>query len=261
MLFCPLYSGSSGNALFVEAGSVRLLIDAGLPGRRIEAALQQIGVPPDTLNAILVTHEHSDHIKGVGVLSRKYGLPVYANAPCWAAMEPLIGQVAPRNIRVFETGQDFYLKEINVLPFPTPHDSAQPVGYALFHQGRKLCVMTDIGHMQPALLDAAEGSDLLLLEANHDIDMLKNGPYPYALKQRILSPRGHLSNLDAGKTLCRLYTKGVRNVILGHLSAQNNEERIAMATVWQALRQEDVFEGMHLAMAHRDRPAGLFHIQ
>ncbi len=261
MQFCPLYSGSSGNALFLEAGGVRLLVDAGLSGITIERALHSIGVSPDTLSAILVTHEHSDHIKGVGILSRKYDLPVYANLACWEAMLPQLGEIRPARMRVFETGQDFYLKGLNITPFATPHDSVEPVGYAFFHQGRKLCTMTDIGYMSESLLDAAQDADLLLLEANHDVEMLKNGAYPYPLKKRILSSKGHLSNADAGRALTKLYSRGVRNVILGHLSAHNNTEAIAMQTVQSCLVAEDIFDGMHIAMAHRDRPLGVFVIE
>ncbi len=259
MLFSPLFSGSSGNAIFIEAGSVRLLVDSGLPGSKIEEALCAIGVPPDTLSAILVTHEHSDHIRGVGVLSRRYALPVYANAACWTAMSPVIGEIAPSCTRVFETGRDFYIGDVNITPFLIPHDAAEPVGYTFSHDGRATGVLTDIGHMDEHLFDAVEICDLLLLEANHDIDMLKAGPYPYPLKQRILSRHGHLSNEDSGLALCRLYARGLRNAILGHLSAENNDERIAMATVAQTLHEQGITD-MNVAMSHRDRPCGVFHI-
>jgi len=261
MLFCPLFSGSSGNAVFLEAGDVRLLIDAGLSGRTIEGALNAIGIDPASLNAILVTHEHSDHIKGVGVLSRKYRIPVYANDACWAAMEPCIGQVALGNIRVFRTESNFYIQDLNVLPFHTPHDSAEPVGYCFCHKGRKVSVMTDIGHVNERMLSVVEQSDLLLLEANHDVDMLKAGSYPYALKQRILSRNGHLSNEDAGLALCRLYDKGVNNVLLGHLSRENNNEALARLTIEQTLKQAQILDNMHIAFARRDGPCGLYRMQ
>lgn len=259
MRFCPLFSGSSGNALFVEGEKERLLIDAGLPGRTVEQALRLIGVAPETLSAILVTHEHSDHVKGVGVLARKYGLPVYANAPCWQAMLPLTGEISPRSMRVFETGRDFYLGSLNIFPFPTPHDCAEPVGYGITEQGKRLTVMTDIGHMSEGMLDMAAHSDLLLLESNHDVDMLKAGPYPYPLKQRILSSHGHLSNEAAGRALARLYGRGVRNAILGHLSAENNDPRLARLTAEQALHEEGA--EMRLAVARRDGPTGIFTLE
>lgn len=259
MIFSPLFSGSSGNATYIEADGVRLLVDAGLPGKRIEEALRAVGSGPEGIDAILITHEHSDHIKGVGVLSRRYGIPVYANARCWAAMLPVIGEVAPRCTRVFETGRDFYIGGVNVTPFLIPHDAVEPVGYTLQCGGRRVGVLTDVGRMEEHLYDAVDKCHMLLLEANHDVDMLKSGPYPYPLKQRILSRKGHLSNEDSGKALARLYACGLRHAVLGHLSAENNDERTAMTTVRQALLEQGV-EDMHIAMSHRDRPCGVFHI-
>lgn len=260
MLLSPLFSGSSGNATFIEAGQVRLLIDAGLPARRIEQAMQVVGAGLESVHAILITHEHSDHIRGAGVLSRRYGIPIYANALCWAAMRDTLGPLAPDCVRVFETGQDFYIHDVNIRPFLIPHDAAEPVGYTIAHGQAKAGVLTDVGRMEEQLYDEVDGCQLLLLEANHDIDMLKTGPYPYPLKQRILSRKGHLSNEESGRALCRLYSRGLRYAILGHLSAQNNDERIAMDTVCKELFEQGV-AGMKLAMSHRDRPCGVFHIE
>ena len=261
MLFSPLYSGSSGNCTFLEAGNVRLLVDAGLTGSRIEQALNCVGAPASTLTAMLVTHEHIDHVRGLGVLARRHKIPIYANAACWEAMESSIGAIPPACRRVIETGRDFYIKDVNVTPFAIPHDAAEPVGYTFAHGGWKAGVLTDVGHVDERLIDAVSDCDILLLEANHDVDMLKSGPYPYALKQRILSRNGHLSNVDSGRALCRLFTRGVRNAILGHLSAENNDETLALETVQSALREEGIFSGMRLALAHRDRPCGVFHLE
>lgn len=261
MLFSPLYSGSSGNCTFIEAGSVRLLVDAGLPGSKIEQALCAVGAPADTITAMLVTHEHIDHVRGLGVLARKHKIPIYANAACWEAMPSSLGEIPPACVRVIETGRDFYIKDVNVTPFATPHDAAEPVGYTFAQGGWKAGVLTDIGHVDERLIDAVSECDILLLEANHDVDMLKAGPYPYVLKQRILSRNGHLSNEDSGRALCRLFARGLRNAILGHLSAENNDERLAMATVEETLRGEGIYSGMRLALAHRDRPCGVFHLE
>lgn len=261
MKFIPLFSGSSGNALFLEAGETRVLIDAGLPAKTIEQALLSANVPPETLSAILVTHEHTDHIKGVGAMARRYRLPVYANAPTWEAMADKLGKLPPHDMRTFETGQDFYLRDLNILPFATPHDAAESVGYAFTYKGLRLCSATDVGHVDGALLDILAGSRLLFLEANHDEDMLRAGPYPYQLKRRILSEKGHLSNDSAGKALCRLYGRGVRDAILGHLSRENNYEELALATVKSALLMEDIPENaMRICVARRDRPTGVFYI-
>lgn len=261
MMFCPLYSGSSGNSTLLEGGGARVLIDAGLPGKMIERALSEAGVEPHTIDAIVITHEHSDHIRGVGVLSRRYGLPIYANEGTWRAMNGQLGAIKPANIRIFETGRDFYIKALNILAFATPHDAAEPVGYSFSAAGRKVSVMTDIGHINNNLLCAVEGADLLLIEANHDVPMLQAGSYPYTLKRRILSDKGHLSNENAGKALAKLYLRGVRNAILGHLSRENNCEQLCMETVRAALRLEDIpDEEFRLAMAYRDRPAGMFRV-
>ena len=176
--FCPLRSGSSGNALFVQAGNFRVLVDAGLSGRAVERALAEIGVTPDTLSGILVTHEHSDHIQGVGVLSRRFHLPVYATEGTWAAMEskPGIDRIALANRRAFRPGQDFYVGDLAVCPFSIPHDAADPVGFSLLYGGRKLCIATDLGHVSPDWMQALSGADLVLLEANHDPDMLRATP-------------------------------------------------------------------------------------
>ena len=262
MRFIPLFSGSSGNALLVEAGSARVLIDAGLPAKTVEQALLCAGIPPETLSAILITHEHSDHIKGVGPLARKYDLPVYANAPTWEAMEGKLGKLAPANTRTFVSGQDFYLEGLNILPFRTPHDAAESVGYAFNYKGLRMCSVTDLGHMENGILDIIEGSRLVFLESNHDEDMLKVGPYPYQLKRRILSDRGHLSNDSAGKAVCKLYRRGLRDVILGHLSRENNYEELALTTVKSSLQMEDIpLDAMRICVAHRDRPTGIFSIE
>lgn len=172
LTFCPLFSGSSGNAIFVGAGNTHLLIDAGMPGRSIENALREIGVLPETLNGIVITHEHSDHVKGAGILSRKYHVPLYANERTWNAMARAVGEVAPRNRRIFETDTDFYINDLSVFPFSIPHDAAEPVGYRIFYGGRSVATATDMGYMQKSVLQALSGVDVLLLESNHDPDLL-----------------------------------------------------------------------------------------
>ncbi len=260
MLFCPLCSGSSGNATFIEAGGARVLVDAGLTGKRITELLAGLGVAPDTLDAILVTHEHSDHVQGVGVLSRRYGIPVYANEACFGRMLPQTGALAPGKARVFEPDRPFFIRDVEVLPFSTPHDSARPVGYTFAHKGCRCAVMTDIGHVTQHMLDTVANADILLLEANHDVDMLRAGAYPYALKQRILSGTGHLCNEDAGYALVKLFGRGLRNVILGHLSAENNTPELALVTVQTVLDDAGVLPAMRVLVAERDRPTGLFEV-
>ena len=163
MYFCPLFSGSSGNALFCQYGNTRLLIDAGKPGRQIEEALRSIGVAPETLGGVLITHEHSDHIHGAGIISRKYHLPLYATPGTWAAMEGKIGRIEPGFRREIQAGRDFYLGEIGVVPFAIPHDAADPVGFRLYGGKLSIATATDLGHFSRFIYDQIAGSDLILL--------------------------------------------------------------------------------------------------
>ena len=261
MRFCPLCSGSAGNSLFVEAGGTRLLIDAGLNGRAVTETLASIGEDTRAIDGILVTHEHSDHILGVGVLARRCKIPIYANEATWRAMACAMGNVPPACVRVFETGRDFFIGELNILPFPTPHDATESVGFTIDCGSCRLAVMTDIGHVNARMLDAADRCDLVLIESNHDVDMLKAGPYPYPLKRRILGANGHLSNDDAGKALVSLYMRGLRAAVLGHLSQDNNTEFLALETVRAVLRENDIPDGeFELSVAHRRRVGKMYEL-
>ena len=259
MRFCPLCSGSSGNATYIEAGSARILIDAGLSCKRITELLQMIGVDPRTLSAILVTHEHIDHVRGVNILSKKYDLPVYANADTWSVLKAPFKDVAPKNVCVFKSDRDFYLSGVRILPFSVPHDAIHAVGYTLFFGGHKVGVCTDLGHVDARILSILSGCDLLLFEANHDVDMLMAGSYPYLLKKRILSGSGHMNNDDCGRALVKLHETGVKNVILGHLSRENNYPALAMVAVRAALEGAGI-DDMQLAIAAREEPTGVFEI-
>ena len=262
--FCSLNSGSNGNVSFVSAGGTRLLIDAGLPGRSITGMLDQIGVLPETLSGILVTHEHLDHDKGVGVLSRKYRIPVYANEGTWQAMYRTVGEVQPHLRRVFESGTDFFVGDIGVMPIPISHDTVDPVAFRLYAGNRSVAVATDMGRVTKQVLRHLSGTDLILLESNHDPQMLEhNARYPEALKRRILGTRGHLSNLSCAQTLLALHETGVRQALLGHLSQDNNTPELAMQTVRDELNRQGVRpdQDIRLEMAWRDRVGGYFTIE
>ncbi|MGG7214748.1 MBL fold metallo-hydrolase [Clostridium nigeriense] len=258
MKFCSLYSGSSGNSIFIASENARILIDAGLPGKKIDEALKSIGEDPRQLDGIFVTHEHSDHIKGIGVLSRKYDIPIYSNADTWTVMEELIGKIKEHNIRIMDRRSTMSIKDLDVISYNIPHDAVAPVGYTVHCNGRRASVTTDFGIYTEEIRDNIKDSEVILLESNHDVNMLKFGPYPYALKRRILSEVGHLSNEDCGKALVDLIKyKSNKRIILGHLSGTNNHPDLALETVSEVLRENNIIqkEDVDLTMANRHCPS------
>ncbi|NLU52239.1 MAG: MBL fold metallo-hydrolase [Clostridiaceae bacterium] len=259
---CSLFSGSSGNCIFVSNGDTAVLIDAGVSGKRIEEALKSIGESFDKIAGIFITHEHSDHISGAGILSRRYKIPIYANSLTWNAMRPFLGKLTPDLIRHIETGREHIIGDMTVRPFPIPHDAACPVGYNIFIDGKKITIATDIGHMNKELLSNLVKSDMVLLESNHDIDMLMTGRYPWPLKQRILSDNGHLCNEMAGKTVAYLAECGTKLFLLGHLSKENNFPELAYQTVCNALLEKRInpTKDVYLDVAHRDRASKVLYI-
>ncbi len=263
MRFCPLYSGSSGNALYVEYGETRLLVDAGKSGRCVEEALRYIEVDPSSLSGILVTHEHADHIAGVGILSRRYHLPVYANEATWQAMEGKLGKVPADLRRTFLSDEDFYIGSLGVVPFRIPHDAAEPVGFRLWGGQLSVSTATDLGHYTRKVHEAISGSDLVLLESNHDPDLLLANPhYSERLKRRILGNHGHLSNDACAEALVSLVSTGVKSIILGHLSGENNTPRLALETSQTRAEIEGMVlgEDVCIDLAWRDKVGGVYHI-
>lgn len=258
----PLFSGSSGNAIFIRSERTKILIDAGVSGKRLESALCSIGETPDDIKGILITHEHSDHIQGAGVMSRKHGIPIYATAPTWEACGTKLGNIPARFIKVISK-TDFYIDDLMIEPYDIPHDAADPVGYCVSRGTRKVAVATDLGHFSREVEYRLHDCDLVLLEANHDTDMLDAGRYPYELKQRIKSRRGHLSNDDAADAAVRLAAAGVSSILLGHLSQENNLEQLAFRSVTDALLAGGIQPGhdISLGLAFRDRVTGVFTIK
>ncbi|MEI6603302.1 MAG: MBL fold metallo-hydrolase [Clostridia bacterium] len=243
MHFCSLYSGSSGNALFVSAGGTKILVDAGLSCKRIFSALDSIGENPTDISAIFISHEHIDHVRGAGIISRKLNIPIFANENTWARMIPLVGSVSPENIMIFKTGEHLQHGGIKIHPFSIPHDAAEPVGFNFFANGKKLTIATDIGHVNDEILGHVDGSDLILLESNHDLEMLRIGPYPYYLKRRIEGKHGHLSNDTASEIVVFLAERGTCRFILGHLSKENNFPELAYLTMQNKLQTKNLVIG------------------
>ena len=218
--------------------------DAGKSGKTIEDALASIGADIRSLSGVLITHEHSDHIHGAGIISRKYHLPLYATPGTWAAMEGKIGRIDPGFRREIQAGRDFYLGEIGVVPFAIPHDAADPVGFRLYGGKLSVATATDLGHFSRFVYDQIAGSDLVLLESNHDPDMLKANPhYSAQLKARILGDHGHLSNESCAGALLRLIAAGTGTVLLGHLSGENNTPDLARQVSSDALAREGIQPG------------------
>lgn len=230
--FTILASGSTGNSSVIDTGDAKLLVDAGLSAKRLEQLMEARDWDPRKLDGILVTHEHSDHIKGLSVLARKYELPVYANAKTWNAMEKQAGDIPDHKKEIMETGSVKEFGSLRVESFAISHDAAEPVGYCFTHGDLKLSFATDLGYVSEKVLIKIIDSDVLILEANHDIEMLRIGRYPWNVKRRILSDVGHLSNEAAGDTLCDLIGGGkVRRVYLAHLSRDHNVMDLAKLTV------------------------------
>lgn len=258
--FCSLFSGSNGNSLYISDGNTRILIDAGVSGIRIKNAMTSIGEDPADLDALVVTHEHSDHSKCVGVITRRYQIPVYATRGTWDGMVRQIGSVNEANVMHISANKDFQIGTIRVHPFSIPHDARDPVGYSFFTEDKKVTIATDIGHMNESLLENISDSDLLMLESNHDIEMLDNGSYPYVLKRRIKSDHGHLCNSVAGETLAMLANQGISRFVIGHLSGENNNPEVAYETVASHITGNGftIGESVELYVARRDETSKVF---
>jgi phosphoribosyl 1,2-cyclic phosphodiesterase len=264
MEFLSIASGSSGNCLCVGNNSTRVLVDAGLSGKKTEEGLRRLDMAASELDGILVTHEHIDHIGGLGVLARRYGLPMYATEKTVQAilsMEKKVGKIDPALFTVIRKEEDFTVGSLTIRPVPISHDAADPVAYVVKSNGQSMGICTDLGVYDEALVREFTGMDVLFLEANHDVRMLEAGPYPYPLKQRILGERGHLSNDTSGELLCRLLHDHLRHIFLGHLSQENNLPELAYETVRLTVTLEDVpYQGSDFpfTIAKRDVPGEVF---
>ena len=233
MRLCSIASGSSGNCIYVGSEATHLLVDVGISGKRTESGLHELGLTGRDIDGVLITHEHSDHISGLGVLARKYEIPIYATAGTIEAMryDKSLGNLEEGLFREVQEDKKLTIKDLTVNPMHISHDAAQPVGYRISYGNKKVAVCTDLGVYNDYTVECLKGMDALLLEANHDVNMLQVGPYPYYLKQRILGDRGHLSNENSGRLLCRILHDNLKTVLLGHLSKENNLPELAYESV------------------------------
>ena len=260
MKLCSIASGSSGNCIFVGSEETNLLVDAGISAKRIEYGLNQIDIKPDTIQGILVTHEHSDHVSGLGIMARRYHIPIYATYETAMAFRGnrYLGEIAEELINYVESDKTFMINDISIEPFSTSHDAANPVCYTMQIDDGKIGIATDLGKYDDYILSKLNGSDLLLIEANHDINMLMVGKYPYYLKQRILGDRGHLSNDSSAGLISKLLNGKTQQIILAHLSKENNYEELAYETVLCELtRLGTPLSDFKLSVAHRDAPSDM----
>ena len=233
--FLSLYSSSSGNSILICNDDTNILIDAGVSAAKICDSLNKVGIDPATIDAVLVTHEHSDHICGIRVLAKKYNIPVFANASTMSGVLKAAPTIRPGDAHIIVPSTEYAIRSMTVKAFVTPHDSASSVGYVIESDGKKFAVATDTGSITKAMLGALAGCEAVVIEANHDEDMLKNGPYPYALKKRILSDVGHLSNKNCAWLATQLAIWGTKRILLGHLSEQNNTPEKAFDCVKNSL--------------------------
>jgi phosphoribosyl 1,2-cyclic phosphodiesterase len=255
-----LASGSKGNCTLVSTASTRLLVDAGLSCRELLRRLQLCGEDPATLDAVLITHEHSDHIAGLRVLARRLKIPVYITAATYHEYQRCNrdtngNKVALERREQFSSGSGFQIGDINVMPFTIPHDAADPVGFTFRAHGIKLGLCTDLGYLPASVRDHLRGCHVLMIESNHDLELLRGGPYPWSVKQRVMSRVGHLSNDALAEFLTTDYDGSAEFLILAHLSEQNNHPEIARMTAERALGEQTSLLHNRLLLAPQHEPS------
>jgi len=254
VLFCPLYSSSSGNVSLLSYRGITLLIDAGVSCKKLKEALNQIGFS-SKIDAILLSHDHSDHTRCAGVFSRQLKVPIITNHKTWKTIEDSMGNIDKGNVTLIETGDSLEIGDIQIETFPIPHDGVDPMGFCFYAGKKKISISTDLGFVSPKVASKINHSDVLLLEANHDVRMLMTGIYPAYLKQRIRGNYGHLSNEQAADMLLSLNLEKTHQIYLGHLSPENNFPDLALKTVKSILKQKGVFDSLNpsLVVAEKDR--------
>ena len=250
--FSVLASGSTGNAIYVETGSQGFLVDAGLSGKQMDALVKQIGREMKNLSGILVTHEHSDHIKGIGIVARKYKLPIYANEKTWNAMDSLIGQVPVEQKFTFDMETVKSFGSLDIESFGVSHDAAEPMFYVFHHEGKKLVLITDTGYVSDRMKGIISNADAYVFESNHDVQMLRMGRYPWSIKRRILGDYGHVSNEDAAVAMSEVAGDKTKRIYLAHLSVDNNMKELARMAVSQTLESRGVMVGEQINLYDTD---------
>ena len=255
--FVTLSSGSSGNSSFIEYEGTRILIDAGFSGKKIESLLNEVDESAKDLDAIFLSHEHNDHIKGAGVLSKRYNIPIYANEGTWKAFLPKAKSLREENIKIFKSDEFLNFKSMDILPIKIHHDAKEPVGFVVYLGNKKITLLTDTGYIDEKIAYEIQGSDVYYMEANHDLEALKMGPYPHKLKLRVMSKMGHLSNEQSAVALADALVGKNESVFLSHLSDVNNTKELSRLTVDTYLRSLglDTKKDINLEVAERYNPS------
>ena len=262
MELLSIASGSSGNCYYIGNEETHLLVDAGVSGKKIETALNEIDRKPSDLNGILVTHEHIDHVKGLGVMARKHGIPIYTTGGTISEIKKMssVGTIDDSLFHEIEPDEPFFINDLSIDASAIWHDAADPVCYSISDGKSKFSIATDMGNFDDYVVNKLKNSDIMVIEANHDIRMLQAGPYPYYLKQRILGNRGHLSNERSGQLIKALLNSHIKAILLGHLSKENNFEELAYETVKLELSDNEYASDVRefgLEVARRDQPGAL----
>ncbi|MCI7240061.1 MBL fold metallo-hydrolase [Aerococcus suis] len=257
-----LSSSSKGNSTYIETPKRKILVDAGFSGKQMQQKLAKIGRDIRDVDSIFVTHEHSDHIKGLGVLARKYDVNLYANEDTWQAIGQKCGVIDPLQKNVIERGERLTLGDIDIQSFGVSHDAADPQFYAFQKDGRQFTILTDTGYVSDKLRGLLRNSDVFLIESNHDLDMLRMGRYPWSLKQRILGDKGHLSNDSSALAMSEMIGDRTKRVYLGHLSEENNLKSLAYQTNATLLSEQGlgVNETFELKNTDPHEPTDLFEL-
>ncbi|WP_085993825.1 MBL fold metallo-hydrolase [Oceanobacillus senegalensis] len=243
--FSVLASGSTGNAFYIESEQEKFLVDAGMSGKKLTNLFHKVQIDPSQLTGILVTHEHSDHIKGLGIFARKYNLPIYANEKTWKAMEGSIGKLSIDQKFLFNMEEVMTFADMDIESFGVSHDAAEPMFYTFRHDGKKVALVTDLGYVSERIKKTVEDADAYIFEANHDVEMLRMGRYPWSVKRRILGDSGHVSNEDSGLALADIVSNRTKRIYLAHLSLDNNMKDLARMSVQNVLSERGIEIELH----------------
>ncbi|WP_100011669.1 MBL fold metallo-hydrolase [Lentibacillus sediminis] len=243
--FSVLASGSTGNAFYIESENEKILVDAGLSGKKLDELFAGIGRDAGDLTGILVTHEHSDHVKGLGIFARKHNLPIYANEKTWKAMESGVGKLTLDQKFYFGMEEMKTFSDMEIESFGVSHDAAEPMFYTFRHDGKKVALVTDLGYVSERIKKTVEAADAYIFEANHDVEMLRVGRYPWNVKRRILGDSGHVSNEDSGLAIADIIDNNTKRIYLAHLSQDNNMKDLARMSVDHVLKERGIQLDLH----------------